>query len=161
MVAFGTDIDVDLENHRSAMNVPLYHAPIPMETRVLLPSYVGDGALKGTVIGISTQVLNFIYIVLLDESISNREGQMVRGCTIPGTELRDLEGQPFVPSYQASSLTHMILLLIQAGSHTEKSLVKDVQRQLGGGVKTEAEKALQTLISSEKVKINAEGFLNV
>lgn len=70
---------------------PGLHYPIPMNTRVRIPdSYLGRRSM-GTVVGISSMQIVFMYIVLLDEPYQAEFGE-IRALTVLGSELESEDG---------------------------------------------------------------------
>ena len=67
------------------MSEPTIHRPIPLQTRVILPEYLGN--LTGKVAGIYLMGPIFHYIVILDKPLNNEFGEN-NAISISGTELR-------------------------------------------------------------------------
>jgi hypothetical protein len=73
---------------------PTLHKPVPMKSRVIVPeAFVGEsyGDRPGTVVGISSVHVVFVYVVLLDQEISTEWGIMQAVC-VPGPQLEKYEG---------------------------------------------------------------------
>lgn len=70
---------------------PALHKPVPMNSRVRLPLQWTVREAKGTVVGISSMHVIFIYIVLLDEAIETEYGTC-KAMACPGSELESEDG---------------------------------------------------------------------
>lgn len=73
------------------MYEPTLHKPVPLESRVRLPFHYFGKEVKGTVVGISSMHVIFVYIVLLDEAQDSEFGK-VRAVAVPGAELESEDG---------------------------------------------------------------------
>lgn len=70
---------------------PTLHTPIPLQTRVLVPTHYVGKKVRGTVAGIASLHVIFTYIVILDEPIDHEQG-VTTAITITGTDLMNLDG---------------------------------------------------------------------
>ncbi len=84
------------------MNIPLFNLPIPAGTRVLIPDAFARSEhtdRKGEVVGDATsKVVVWTYLVRFDEPVSLLSGKVVEEFSIPGCELRDANGELFLPN---------------------------------------------------------------
>ncbi len=73
---------------------PTFHDPIPMESKVKFHEDAGLGSIggrTGTVIGIASEYLYCIYVVLLDGPPYERDGEKMRAICMTGTLLTVLK----------------------------------------------------------------------
>lgn len=74
------------------LNYPSMHKPIPMGTRVRVPAgYACANEIVGTVVGISSWHVVFMYIVLLDEALDTDYG-FQRAISVHGASLVSEDG---------------------------------------------------------------------
>lgn len=66
---------------------PQLHAAIPMESRVQVDASIHLMAPTGTVIGVASMHVIFIYIVFLDQTLLI-DDEWVRAITVPGSQLQ-------------------------------------------------------------------------
>lgn len=81
----------------AAPRIPTFHKPIPMGTRVIVPEHLfGDGKDHlGTVIGIASLQVFFIYIVLLDEPWEDPNYGTCQAVPVSGCALRGQDGTDY------------------------------------------------------------------
>lgn len=70
---------------------PTLHYPVPMNTRVRIPDSYLNRKSFGTVVGVSSSHIVFLYIVLLDEPFQADFGE-IRALSVIGSELVSEDG---------------------------------------------------------------------
>lgn len=73
------------------MNGPTMHKPVPMNSRVRIPTEYLGYPTTGTVVGIGAMHVIFLYIVLLDKPHASEHGE-IRAMTVGGSQLESEDG---------------------------------------------------------------------